>query len=179
MHGGHEREFGVEGEGSKSHADYEPKEDLYAGRICKAARSYISTKRDLDEELLRRQSNSWGFPHEEWRVSNGQEVGAFGEWECSVQLGLSCDGEGVTEDTKGCPCLTMFLNRVIGGQNSDLSWNAVQVYCNPQAPLEHVGFEDQYSKVWVVALGEFQRGGLWMDQWSDSFLKKRLERAVL
>ena len=175
VHGGHEREFGVEGEGSEGHADYdyepkEPKEDRLPGRVCKAARSYISTKRDLDEELLRRQSDSCGFPHEEllsallqWRVRNGQEVGAFGEWEFSVQLGLSCDGEGLTEDTKGCPCLTRFLNRVIGGQNSDLSWNAVQVHCNPQAPLECVGYEDQGSRVWVVALGEFQGGGLWIE----------------
>ena len=118
-----EYEYGDEKEGSDGQAecfkDQSPKEDLHAGRICKAARSYVLTKKDVDEELLRRQSNSWGFPHEELLSALHQK------WECSVQLGSSSDGEGVTEETKAFPCLTRFLNKVIGGQNSDFNWNTV------------------------------------------------------
>ena len=136
----------------------------------KAARSLLLSLADTEEGLLRRRPNPGVFEGErmlsvlrDWQGRGEEGLEVFGPWDFHVVLGMGVGGSGISSFTWKFPGLTRFLNGMIGAQNLDLSWTSLHVSRNSPMPFEYEGVEEPDSRVWLVALGEFQGGGLWIE----------------
>ena len=136
---------------------------------CKAAHSSLEGLIDVSEELLRRPLDGEGLDAQcfdvlqSWFSQGSEEPEFLGRWECEVTLGL-IDREGkLSEASELLPCLTMWLNKVIRAWCQDLTWTTITLTRNCQGPGFEDGFEDPEKEVWMVALGTFQGGGLWIE----------------
>ena len=84
-------------------------------------------------------------------------------WELDFWFGICGNGDVMGSATKDFPVLARFVNQLIKGSSPELRWTTVRLSRNPQDALGFYGYEDPDEWVWVVSLGEFQGGGLWVE----------------
>ena len=64
--------------------------------------------------------------------------------------------------------LVEYLNRVVGSQAEGLLWTSLSVYWNLDLQGDSQELESSCGDVWLVALGEFKGGGLWVEDVSGN-----------
>ena len=87
----------------------------------------------------------------------------FENWEVSWFLDDEEKGPCSTGVSGMTQPLMHLLRRLIRHHWSEGSWTTIHVSRNLQSPLGMRGHEDPECYVWVVALGHFKAGGLWIE----------------
>ena len=99
-----------------------------------------------------------GFPAPRRRFLEGDKTYAV--------LGYYCHGglRGVTRFAQRHVALTRYLNRFVAHHNPTGTWTTLYVSRNTGRHLHRDYGNDRNSNSWVVAVGDFQGGGLWVER---------------
>ena len=79
-------------------------------------------------------------------------------------LGLFCQGglRGVTRYTRSNGLLTKYLNKFVGVHNPEGVWASLYLSRNTNMVIHRDARNDQGFPTWIVSLGDFTGGGLWV-----------------
>ena len=82
-----------------------------------------------------------------------------------TSIGLYCQGgfQGITRFAKEYPELARYLNGYVSSKGFKEPWCTLYLARNTSAPLHQDKRNDPKQWVWVVTLGEFQGGGIWVE----------------
>ena len=85
-------------------------------------------------------------------------------------LGMYCHGgmQGITSFTKRHEGLVRYLNGFIARHNPMGRWAAIYLSKNTAMPLHKDSRNARQGKTWIVALGDFIGGGLWVATGNDA-----------
>ena len=97
-------------------------------------------------------------------VVKGEE-GSFEEREVDLLLGLGPGRQGgrVTFETLRAPHLTSWLNGLVQGRAEGLRWTTLHLLRNPSEGSLGSGWEASVGEVFLMTLGRFRGGGLWVE----------------
>ena len=132
---------------------------------CKAAYSMPQGLKDLDMEQLRRHSTLSKITFvecyeilQEWFRSNSEGTGVFDSWECSF---LMERGSRVAQSA--FPVMSELLEGLVEGCMPGMEWTQMLLVRNSPDLRGFGGDAELEGSVWIVTLGEFQGGGLWIE----------------
>ena len=79
-------------------------------------------------------------------------------------LGLFCQGglRGVTRYSRSNGLLTKYLNKFVGVHNPEGVWASLYLSRNTNMVIHRDARNDQAFPTWIVSLGDFTGGGLWV-----------------
>ena len=99
-----------------------------------------------------------GFPSPRRRFIEGDMTYAV--------LGYYCHGglRGVTKFAQENASLVMYLNRFVAHHNPNGCWTTLYLSKNTSRPMHKGGRNSRDGRAWVIGLGDFQGGGLWVEQ---------------
>ena len=130
-------------------------------KSCLEAENY---EFDICLEVLRRCVKR--FPSPKRSILEGDRTYAV--------LGLYCQGglRGITRYAKGNEDLTRYINRFVAHHYPEGQWTTLYLSRNTVAPMHRDARNGNGGLAWIVGLGQFQGGGLWIEKCQGPTLRK-------
>ena len=130
-------------------------------KSCLEAENY---EFDICLEVLRRCVKR--FPSPKRSILEGDRTYAV--------LGLYCQGglRGITRYAKGNEDLTRYINRFVAHHYPEGQWTTLYLSRNTVAPMHRDAQNGNGGLAWIVGLGQFQGGGLWIEKCQGPTLRK-------
>ena len=102
---------------------------------------------------------------EGWVQPTCKDGASFEEIEVELLLGLDLRKSpgGVTPETIELSSFVTWMNGFVGSWAKDLSWTTLQILHNRPLRLKGISGRHSEGEVWVMTLGRFQGGGLWIE----------------